>query len=127
MHKLQDTSNLLLSLEYRIDLMYRVIIDDFAVKYIEIVKQRKGPLSYWVMLLCVSMIRSMLAPLFPGMMQQIQDLFGPILGEVHDIQTLQIPSKNYKIHLLMLIIGALRKMKHSLLIKNHEYVDICIQ
>jgi hypothetical protein len=125
--KLHDLDDNVFPINNRLDLLYSCIIDDFAVKYIEVVKQRMGPLSHWVMLLCVSMICQFLFPFFPEMVNQIRGLFGIILPQNFSIPTLQLPSKNYKIHLLLLIIWALRKMKQSLLIKNHEKVNICIQ
>jgi hypothetical protein len=40
-NKLQDINNTIFPLNNRIDLLCRCIVDDFAVKYIEVVKQRK--------------------------------------------------------------------------------------
>jgi len=125
--KLHDLDDIVFPLENRIQLIQACIVDDFAIKYIEVVKQRKGPISHWVMLLCVHMICDLMGPVFPGMIQQIRNLFGDMVSGPCSMNNLRIPSKNYKIHLLMLIIGSLRKMKSKLMIKNHERVSICIQ
>ena len=125
--KLHDLDDVVFPLENRIQLIQQCIVDDFAIKYIEVVKQRKGPISHWVMLLCVHMICDLMEPVFPGMIQQIRNLFADVISGPCFIQDIRIPSKNYKIHLLMLIVGSLRKMKSKLVIKNHELVSICVQ
>lgn len=124
--KFVEPHDVLFPLEQRIGLLHSCIIDDFAVKYIEVTKQRKWPLSHWVMLLCVSMICDMIAPITPSLIWGVRQLFGDAIVSVHPT-LIRMPSKNYKIHLLMMIIGGLRNLKAKLMIKNHQKVDICIQ
>lgn len=124
--KLAEPNDIMFPLEQRLWLLHSCIIDDFAIKYIEASKQRKWPLSHRVMLLCVGMICDMVVPITPSLVWGIRQLFGQSIPQVNPT-TIRMPSKNYKIHLLMMIVGGLRKLKTTLLIKNHEQVDICIQ
>lgn len=125
--KLTEPTDILFPLEQRLSLLHSCIIDDFAVKYIEASKQRKWPLSHWVMLLCVGMICDMVSPIMPSLIWWVRQLFRDTIPSGIDLTAIRMPSKNYKIHLLMMIVGGLRKLKSTLLIKNHEQVDICIQ
>jgi len=125
--KLAEPNDIMFPLEQRLWLLHSCIIDDFAIKYIEASKQRKWPLSHWVMLLCVGMICDMVDPIMPLLVWWVRQLFGHNIPLHINPTTIRMPSKNYKIHLLMMIVGWLKKLKATLLIKNHEQVDICIQ
>lgn len=125
--KLTEPNDILFPLEQRLSMLHSCIIDDFAIKYIEASKQRKWPLSHWVMLLCVGMICDMVLPIMPSLVSWVRQLFRDAIPSGINPATIRMPSKNYKIHLLMMIVGGLRKLKTTLLIKNHEQVDICIQ
>lgn len=125
--KLTEPDNIMFPLEQRLWILHSCIIDDFAIKYIEASKQRKWVLSHWVMLLCVGMICDMVAPITPSLVWGIRQLFANNIPVGINPASIRMPSKNYKIHLLMMIVGWLRKLKTTLLIKNHEQVDICIQ
>lgn len=125
--KLREVNDITFPLQYRIDMLYTAIVEDFSIKYISVVKKMAWPMSHAVMIICISMIYKMLAPLFPQMMEQVHQLFGSSLIKSITLTDLRLPSKNYKIHLLMSIVGSLVKMKSKLLLKNHQQVDVCIQ
>jgi hypothetical protein len=125
--KLAEPHDIMFPLEQRLWLLHSCIIDDFAIKYIEATKQRKWPLSHRIMLLCVGMICDMVSPIMPSLVWGVRQLFGVSLPRAINPTVIRMPSKNYKIHLLMMIVWCLRKLKTTLLIKNHQQVDICIQ
>ena len=125
--KLEQIDGSMFSVQHKISHIMDCLIDDFAIKYVEIIKQRKWPLTDVVMLLCVNQLCQFLDPIMPDLIGQIRTLFGNYIAWSYDVRTISLPSKNYKIHLLMMIIWWLKKLKWKLLAKNHESVDVCIQ
>lgn len=111
------------------DALLKVFVDDFSVKYIELIKKHTTEHSWMIAYWCVAQYMRAIFPLHPYLSETIIALFGYSLEEIayQHLLTIQQTQKNYKIHLLMNIVWSLKHMKDTMGLKNHTPVDVIVR
>jgi hypothetical protein len=117
------------SLRFLSRYIMQAVIDDICVKYIEVAKQHTTTHTSLVMVYVIAYVAKLVHPIIPSMSYNIRTLYklkDPI-DDIRSLDTLSIPNRNYKIHLLMNIIGACLQLKEQDKYKKHQAIDIYIQ
>lgn len=105
------------------------IIDDICIKYIEVIKTTSNNHTPYVLRFVVASACLFLHPFVPFVTEMLRSLywFDWSLQDMQKISQISLWQRNYKVHLLMNIIGSLYTLKQDQDIKKHEKVIVCIK
>ena len=105
------------------------IIDDICIKYIEVIKTTENNYTPYVLRFVIASACLFLHPFVPFVTEMLWSSywFDWLLKNTHKISQISLWQRNYKVHLLMNIVGSLYALKQSQEIKKHEKVVVCIK
>lgn len=117
------------SLQFISSYVIATIIDDICIKYIEVIKTTANNHTPYVLHFVIASACVFLYPFVPFVTEMLWSLywFNPLLKDTKKLSQISLWQRNYKVHLLMSIVGSLYALKQDQQIKKHEKVVVCIK